>query len=153
LGKNSVTVTDTKGCTASYSVDINKKNIPELTAGKLRNGQSIRVEQLQFDIDSISLKASFYPILDEVFGFLTDNPGVTVEVGGHTNGLCQDDYCNKLSTSRAKAVADYLIGKGIDPKRVLHKGYGRTIPIATNSTVEGRQKNQRVEIKIMRLNG
>jgi outer membrane protein OmpA-like peptidoglycan-associated protein len=153
LGKNAVTVTDANGCTAILAVDINKKNIPELTAGRIRNGQAIRVEQLQFDIDSINIKASFRPILDEVFEFLTDNPGITVEVGGHTNGLCQDEFCVKLSTARAKSVAEYLINKGIEAKRVLFKGYGRTIPIATNSTPEGRQKNQRVEIKIVRMNG
>ena len=153
MGKNTVTVTDAKGCTANLGVDINKKNIPELTAGRIRNGQAIRVEQLQFDIDSINIKASFIPILDEVFEFLTDNPGITVEVGGHTNGLCQDEFCIRLSTARAKSVAEYLINKGIDAKRVLFKGYGRTIPIATNSTPEGRQKNQRVEIKIVRMNG
>lgn len=153
LGNNSVTVTDAKGCAANLAVQISKKNIPELTAGKIRNGQAIRVEQLQFDIDSINIKSSFRPILDEVFEFLTDNPGITVEVGGHTNGLCQDEFCVKLSTARAKSVAEYLINKGIDAKRVLFKGYGRTLPIATNSTPEGRQKNQRVEIKIVRMNG
>lgn len=153
LGNNSVTVTDAKGCTANLAVQISKKNIPELTAGRIRNGQAIRVEQLQFDIDSINIKASFIPILDEVYEFLTDNPGITVEVGGHTNGLCQDEFCIRLSTARAKSVADYLIKRGIDAKRVQHKGYGRALPIATNSTPEGRQKNQRVEIKIVRMNG
>lgn len=152
LGKNTLTVTDAKGCTAQAVVEITKKNIPELTAGRIRNGQAIRVEQLQFDIDSINIKASFKPILDEVFDFLTDNPGIVVEVGGHTNGLCQDEFCIKLSTARAKSVAEYLINRGIDAKRVLFKGYGRTVPIATNSTPEGRQKNQRVEIKIVRMN-
>ena len=152
LGKNTLTVTDAKGCTAQAVVEITKKNIPELTAGRIRNGQAIRVEQLQFDIDSINIKASFKPILDEVFDFLTDNPSIVVEVGGHTNGLCQDEFCIKLSTARAKSVAEYLINRGIDAKRVLFKGYGRTVPIATNSTPEGRQKNQRVEIKIVRMN-
>jgi outer membrane protein OmpA-like peptidoglycan-associated protein len=152
LGKNTLTITDAKGCTAQAVVEITKKNIPELTAGRIRNGQAIRVEQLQFDIDSINIKASFKPILDEVFDFLTDNPGIVVEVGGHTNGLCQDEFCIRLSTARAKSVAEYLINRGIDAKRVLFKGYGRTIPIATNSTPEGRQKNQRVEIKIVRMN-
>ena len=152
MGRNTLVVTDAKGCTATIGVEINKKNIPELTAGRIRNGQAIRIEQLQFDIDSINIKSSFIPILDEVFEFLTDNPGIVVEVGGHTNGLCQDEFCIRLSTARAKSVAEYLIKKGIDAKRVLFKGYGRSLPIATNSTPEGRQKNQRVEIKIVRMN-
>ncbi|RMD97408.1 MAG: OmpA family protein, partial [Bacteroidetes bacterium] len=59
----------------------------------------------------------------------------------------------KLSTERAKAVADYLILKGIDPERLKYKGYGKRQPIDTNRTAAGRKRNQRVEIKILSLNG
>jgi outer membrane protein OmpA-like peptidoglycan-associated protein len=152
-GQHKVTVTDANGCSVTGDVTIGVKNIPELNAAQLRNGQAIRIEKLQFDTDSTRLKDAFKPILDEVYDFLMDNPNVSVEIGGHTNGLCQDDFCNKLSTTRAKSVADYLISKGVEAKRVLHKGYGRLFPIATNSTPEGRLKNQRVEIKILRMGG
>ncbi|MGB1121726.1 MAG: OmpA family protein, partial [Saprospiraceae bacterium] len=56
--------------------------------------------------------------------------------------------CDRLSTSRAKAVVNYLTNKGIAPSRLSYKGYGKRKPITTNETKAGRAKNQRVEIKI-----
>jgi len=109
------------------------------------------MEQLQFDADSIVLKPDFYPLLDELYDFLDENPGVVVEIGGHTNSLPPDAVCDQLSSARAKAVAEYLIARGILDKRVFHKGYGKRQPIATNTTPEGRKRNQRVEVKILQL--
>ncbi len=150
-GSHTVTVTDANGCTRTADVDIPVRNLPELTAGLLQTGQAVRMEQLQFDADSVVLKPQFYPLLDELYDFLDENPGVVVEIGGHTNNLPPDEVCDRLSTARAKAVADYLIAKGIHEKRVFYKGYGKRHPIASNATVEGRRRNQRVEVKILRL--
>jgi outer membrane protein OmpA-like peptidoglycan-associated protein len=80
------------------------------------------------------------------------NEDVVIEVGGHTNSLPADEYCDRLSTARAKAVVEYLIEKGVDPGKVQFKGYGKKKPIADNKTRFGREKNQRVEIKILSLN-
>lgn len=60
-----------------------------------------------------------------------------------------DAYCQRLSTARAKEVAEYLIKKGIQRDRVKYKGYGKSQPIASDKTATGRKKNQRVEIKIL----
>lgn len=150
-GMHSVTATDASGCTQELSLEIPVRVLPELTAGLLRSGQAVRMEQLQFDADSVVLKPEFYTLLDELYDFLDDNPGVVVEIGGHTNSLPPDEVCDRLSTERAKAVADYLISKGINEKRVFHKGYGKRQPIATNTTPEGRRRNQRVEVKILRI--
>ncbi len=152
-GSHTVTVTDANSCTYIANVDIPVRNLPELTAGLLQTGQAVRMEQLQFDADSVVLKPQFYPLLDELYDFLDENPGVVVEIGGHTNNLPPDEVCDRLSTARAKAVADYLIAKGIHQKRVFFKGYGKRQPIASNATVEGRRRNQRVEVKILRLSG
>jgi outer membrane protein OmpA-like peptidoglycan-associated protein len=84
---------------------------------------------------------------------MLENGKIVIEVGGHTNNVPPDEYCDRLSTARAKAVADYLAAKGIDPKRVLFKGYGKRKPVASNTTPEGRVLNQRVEIKILSLGG
>ena len=89
--------------------------------------------------------------MDEIVSFLKENTNITIEVGGHTNNIPTDDYCDKLSSNRAKAVADYLISHGLIAERVLYKGYGKRNPIATNNTLEGRKKNQRVEIKILSM--
>jgi outer membrane protein OmpA-like peptidoglycan-associated protein len=85
--------------------------------------------------------------------FLKNNSDVSVEVGGHTNNNPTDKYANELSTNRAKSVADWLIAQGIPSNRVQYKGYGKTQPIMPNTNAEGRRKNQRVEIKILNING
>lgn len=63
-----------------------------------------------------------------------------VEVGGHTNGLCDDEYCINLSKERAESVIKYLVGKGIDSSRMTAAGYGKKHPIASNDTPEGRKR-------------
>jgi len=103
----------------------------------------------RIDANSAVLSQDDLPVLDELYYFLIQNPSVNVELGGHTNNRCDTEYCNSLSEKRAKTIADYLIKKGIDAKRLQYKGYGKTNPIATNSTPEGRKTNQRVEVKIL----
>ena len=116
-------------------------------------GEIIAIDRLFFEADTSALDASSYPVLDEIFVFLQENSNLKVEIGGHTNGVPKDDYCDELSTARAKSVADYLKLKGIPNEQIEYKGYGKRIPIASNKTKEGRQKNQRVEIKILSIEG
>ena len=116
---------------------------------RVKAGQVIRVEQVTFAADSTTLRLESYPVLDELYRFLIDNPRIRLEVGGHTNSLPKPEVCDRLSSSRAEAVVDYLIYKGISPDRLTYKGYGKNFPIAPNTTPEGRKKNQRVEIKIL----
>ncbi|HLF65170.1 MAG TPA: OmpA family protein, partial [Saprospiraceae bacterium] len=151
VGMHTVTVTDANGCTFSLSTEIAEKILPELTAENLEKGEAVRMEQLQFDADSTSISASSLPTLEELYNFLSDNPTIVVEIGGHTNGLPEHDYCDRLSTDRAKAVADYIINQGIEAKRLIYKGYGKRQPIATNMTPEGRRRNQRVEVRTVKL--
>jgi len=122
--------------------------MPELKK-KVTKGQVMRLRNLGFDANSSKLLQGGQSVLDELFNFLKGNPSVNVELGGHTNNLCDTPYCNSLSEKRAKKVADYLINKGINSNRLKFKGYGKTNPIATNSTAEGRKTNQRVEVKIL----
>lgn len=116
---------------------------------QLKEGTIISIDKLYFEANNAVLKKESFPKLDEVFQFLTSNDDLVVEIGGHTNGLASPGFADQLSTARAKAVADYLVKKGIENARLQYKGYGRGTPIADNSTVEGRRKNQRVEIKIL----
>ncbi len=148
-GKHSVTVTDKEGCAQTASVSISTKQVPELDANTLTAGQTIQLKNLYFRADSSNITPRSMPLLNEVFGFLQGNPDIKIEVGGHTNNIPEHEYCDKLSADRARAIADYIIKKGIKTNRVLSKGYGKRNPIATNETTEGRKKNQRVEIKIL----
>ena len=112
-------MTDANGCVLSLSTEITPKILPELTAENLEKGEAVRMEKLQFDADSTKINDSSIPTLEELYNFMYDNPTIVVEIGGHTNGLPEHDYCDRLSAARAKAVADYIIGKGIEEKRVV----------------------------------
>lgn len=151
VGEHKVTVSDANGCSVSETIKINEKAVPELRAETLRSGQTIQLKKLYFKADSTNIELPSYPTLNEISKFLKSNPKVIVEVGGHTNNIPSHDFCDRLSTERAKAVADYLINKGIDKERVVYKGYGKRKPITTNKTKDGRTKNQRVELKILSL--
>lgn len=124
-------------------------SIAELRREDLKEGQTIRIDKLFFEVDKAVINENSYEVLSEIYLFMSRNQDVIIEIGGHTNGLCSTVYCNQLSADRAEAVADYLTGRGISPRRVSHKGYGKTQPVDTNSTAEGRKRNQRVEIKIL----
>ena len=116
---------------------------------ELKKEQTLEVSDLRFEPDSDAIRSRYYPVLDEIFDFLASNRDVRIEVGGHTNNHCTDSFCNELSMKRAKAVADYLIKKGIPSSQIEYKGYGKTQPVSTNKTETGRKKNQRVEIKVL----
>ena len=150
LGPHSVTVTDANGCSQKIDFQTEKRILPELT-GKLESGQTIRMRLLNFDTDSYIIKDESYPMLDELYDFMMEQGTVAIEVAGHTNNQPSDAFADELSTNRAKAVAEYLIDKGIDAKRVVFKGYGKRYPLVPNTSAEGRKTNQRVEIKILKL--
>ncbi|GJM33614.1 MAG: hypothetical protein DHS20C18_26150 [Saprospiraceae bacterium] len=151
-GAHSVSVTDANGCSASLNFETGKKIMPDLTAGRLRAGQTLQVSQIYFEADSTNMTADSYPVLNEIADFLEENPLVVIEVGGHTNNQPPHEYCDNLSTARAKSAALHIVKRGIDPSRVVYKGYGKREPKYSNATSDGRRKNQRVEVKILRLN-
>jgi len=123
--------------------------IEKLDENDIEEGQIIRINKLNFPANSSVITKSTYEVLDEIYGFLSRNSYIVIEIGGHTNNVPDDAYCNELSTARAESVATYLVEKGIDPKRITAKGYGKRKPIATNETLSGRRANQRVEIKVI----
>lgn len=128
------------------------KILHELSQATAKQGQTFEIKNLLFKADSATIERSSYDALDDIYGFLMATDKVTIEIGGHTNNVPTEEYCDRLSTARAKAVAEYLVEKGVDPSKVQFKGYGKKKPIADNKTAYGRAKNQRVEIKILSLN-
>ena len=129
------------------------KKIEGYTRNDLKTGQTIPINRLYFKMDHSDINKESYSALDEIYEFLNENEDVIIEIGGHTSGLCDDEFCDKLSMDRAKAVVNYLEDKGIPTNRLKYKGYGKKRPIASNNTATGRKKNQRVEIKILSMNG
>ncbi len=151
VGNHSSTITDNNGCSVKVDFETKKKNLPNLTLAKIRKGQTVKMEQLFFEADSFRITPVSIPVLDELYDFMIENTSVVIEVGGHTNNIPPPAFCDQLSSARAKSIADYIVQKGIDPKRVFFKGYGKRKPIASNKTKEGRIKNQRVEVKILSI--
>ena len=76
--------------------------------------------------------------------------GKRVEISGHTDSVGNDESNRALSENRANAVRNHLIKLGIHKDLLTTKGYGETMPVATNDTPEGRQKNRRVELKFIK---
>lgn len=130
-----------------------KKNriIKELNNDDVDYGQVIKLQKLLFGIDQAEINVESHEELDEISDFLSTHPGVKIEIHGHTNNRCDDSYCNKLSKDRAESVANYLIAKGIAASRITALGFGKTKPIASNRYSAGRKKNQRVEIKLLKI--
>ena len=117
----------------------------------LQEGSTFVLKNIFFDFDKSVLLQQSYNELKGLVEILNKYPKMKIEVGGHTDGRGSIDYNQRLSESRAKAVVDYLISKGIDPARLKYKGYGKTQPIDSNNTDEGRARNRRVEFKILSM--
>ena len=129
------------------------KILKDLDAGKLRVGQTIRIDKLYFEADTSSINDDSYPVLDEILQFMAENEKVVLEIGGHTNMSPDHVYCDWLSKARADAVVNYLIERGIETDRLYSKGYGKRRPVTRIRNREAQKKNQRVEIKVLSVTG
>ncbi|OGU48576.1 MAG: hypothetical protein A2080_06950 [Ignavibacteria bacterium GWC2_36_12] len=104
---------------------------------------------VNFEFNKARLTPESYPILFYAVQNLNENPDTKVEIQGHTDNIGSEQYNMKLSEERAQTVRDYLVAKGIDPSRLTVKGYGESMPVADNSTPEGRSLNRRIEFKVL----
>ena len=101
-----------------------------------------------FDTNSTVVRPGLQSELDRVAGVMNQYPNTLVRVEGHTDSKGSDEYNMDLSNRRALAVKNLVAQRGIADSRLDVVGYGETMPVATNDTAAGRQKNRRVEIKI-----
>lgn len=108
-----------------------------------------KLENVYFDFAKATLRPESYPSLNELVELLKAKPTMTIEVGGHTDDVGDDQSNMILSQQRADAVRNYLVGKGIAANRVQAKGYGETVPVASGTSDDARQKNRRTEVKIL----
>jgi outer membrane protein OmpA-like peptidoglycan-associated protein len=104
---------------------------------------------IQFETGKDIIKKNSFPILDQVVKVMMENPEYKLDIFGHTDNQGDSNKNLDLSERRAKAVEKYLIEKGVPQSRIVAvKGFGSTMPVADNSTAEGRAKNRRVEFKV-----
>ncbi|MEJ7601520.1 MAG: OmpA family protein [Kofleriaceae bacterium] len=108
---------------------------------------------IHFETDSAKIDAASAGLLERAFQILRDNPLLQIEISGHTSaeGPAQANF--DLSLRRAQAVKDHLVKRGIAPARILTVGHGADVPVADNTTDDGRRKNRRIEFRIVRPDG
>jgi len=114
-------------------------------------GQYMTLNNIFFAFDSWQLREESLPELDKLFNLLAGNPGLIVEIGGHTDSTGTDEHNLVLSEKRAIVVRDYLIDRGIAPDRLHYKGYGEKVPLYDNDSEEGKRRNRRTEIRILEI--
>ena len=113
------------------------------------------IKNIFYDFDKATLRPESYPSLDTLFQLLTDNPTIQVQIRSHTDSKGKDSYNLKLSQGRAQSVVNYLVGKGIDPSRLVATGMGETELLVKETTESGkdceecRQQNRRTDFKII----
>jgi flagellar motor protein MotB len=111
--------------------------------------KSFVLDDCNFETGKAELKPESYTVLDELVAYLVRKEDERIELGGHTDNVGTAKSNLILSEARANTVRAYVIMKGIDPLRVTAKGYGFTVPVAENTTAEGRALNRRTEVKIL----
>ena len=109
-------------------------------------GLIANMSDVLFKTGSYELLSGARERLAKVSGIVIAHPGLHLEVEGHTDAVGGDDYNQKLSENRAQAVRDYLVQQGIPDNSIVSRGLGKTQPVATNDTPDGRQQNRRVEL-------
>ncbi|MBL7741108.1 MAG: OmpA family protein [Chitinophagaceae bacterium] len=116
---------------------------------KYEAARTYTLENVHFDSGKASLRPESFPSLEELFKYLKNKDDIKVEIAGHTDSRGNDTLNLKLSQQRAETIKSYLVKKGIQPGRIVAKGYGATEPVADNETEEGRQMNRRTEVRII----
>jgi outer membrane protein OmpA-like peptidoglycan-associated protein len=111
-------------------------------------GLIVSMSDVLFDTGQYSLKPGAREKLAKVAGILLAYPGLNIEVGGYTDNVGGDEMNQKLSENRATSVRDYLVQEGVTTNSVSARGFGNTLPVASNDNSAGRQQNRRVELLV-----
>ena len=119
------------------------------------NGATVNIQgcwilkDLNFDVGLASIKGGGKEILDDAANIFRKNPGLKVEIQGHTDHTGSDSFNQRLSEKRAKTVYNALVARGVTSDRLVTRGYGESKPITSNKTRNGRAMNRRVQMKLM----
>ncbi|MBN2537941.1 carboxypeptidase regulatory-like domain-containing protein [candidate division WOR-3 bacterium] len=117
----------------------------------VKEGMAITLRGIYFDVNKATIKPESHPALEGAAKILNENPGIRVEIQGHTDSDGSDTYNQQLSERRAQSVVTYLVQNfAIGAARLTARGYGESQPVASNSTPEGKALNRRVEFVILK---
>ncbi len=111
-------------------------------------GLIVNMSDVLFDTGSYTLKPGAREKLAKISGILLAHPGLTLQIEGHTDSVGTDEYNQQLSERRADSVRDFLAEQGVGGSTITARGFGKTQPVATNDTADGRQRNRRVELVV-----
>jgi OmpA-OmpF porin, OOP family len=142
---------DLRGITADKVIDNKNFDLSPLIVTAAKPEAVIVLNNVFFDFDKATLKPESFPELNRVAGFLSNQARVQIQIAGHTDAVGSEQYNLDLSKRRANSVVQYLYDKGIPKEKINAVFFGESKPIDTNATKEGRQKNRRVEFKILNL--
>jgi len=140
LGQQYLTIVDEKPLATSL-----KFGPAEMKAALDKDGRVLLYDIL-FDYDKASLQKESLKQLEHVVTLLLDNPELSLEVQGHTDDQGSDEYNLELSQRRAETVRGFLLLFGVEPERLVAKGYGESAPVGPNDSDANRAKNRRVEL-------
>lgn len=116
-------------------------------------GPVLTVDDVLFDFEKATLRPEARTIIAQAAAYLAENPDRQALIEGHTDTTGDARYNVMLSQARAQAVERALLSRGVDAGRIQAAGYGETRPVSSNGSLEGRQRNRRVEIVFPRANG
>ncbi len=131
--------------------DIAEPFVKNIKLQPIQTGEIVVMRNIFFDFDSDQLKPESVIELKKLIELLNDNAGMHIEIRGHTDNVGTAHYNKGLSERRAMSVYNYLIQQGIKKERLSYKGYGDSMPIATNETDEGRALNRRTEFRVTKI--
>jgi outer membrane protein OmpA-like peptidoglycan-associated protein len=111
-------------------------------------GLIVNMSDVLFDFGKYTLKPGAREKLAKISGIVLAHPGLKLQVEGHTDSVGSDQFNQVLSEQRAASVRDFLVEQGVAAGSVSARGFGKTQPVASNDTPEGRQRNRRVELVV-----
>jgi outer membrane protein OmpA-like peptidoglycan-associated protein len=111
-------------------------------------GLIVNMSDVLFDTGKYTLRAAAREKLAKISGIVLAHPGLKLEVEGHTDNIGSEEYNQLLSEQRAAGVLEFLVQQGLSESSVTSRGFGKSQPVATNDTPEGRAKNRRVELVV-----
>lgn len=133
------------------SADTLEQQPVKVEMNKISDKESIQLDNIFFEVNSIELSSKSYEELQKLAEFLIDNGDYLVEIGAHTDDTGSDFYNMRLSQKRAQSVVNFLSERSIEVQRLIAKGYGESTPLVANSSEENRAMNRRVEFKILNI--
>ena len=137
----------------NQEIDLSRNPVREISTvlNHLKLNEVFELGNVDFESNSSELSVSAAPILDRLLVLLKNNPSLIIEIAVHTDDVGSSSLNRRLSEKRAESVVSFLIDHGISKFRLVSKGFGESQPKVSNDSLENRERNRRVEIKVLSI--